>query len=92
MPTTVDLTDKPLTLSPEFVYQVVEGSDPVYAAAFQGPHEMNEEQTLKPGDVLDSVNALTVFSLGEARLNQFSQGETVPKEEKKAEGKKTKSA
>lgn len=86
MPTIIDLTDKPLNLSPAFAYEVVGGSDAVYVAAFQGAHKMTDEQKLGPGDILNSENAVTAFTLGEARLNQYSAEEKLPfkgKEKKK---------
>ena len=77
MPTQIDLMDKPITLSNEFRYQHA-GGDEVVVAADQGAHPITEQQTLKEGDTVDSLNALTAFTLGEARLLQFSPDESFP--------------
>lgn len=78
MPASIVLSDKPLSLSPEFTYEVGPGSDAVYVAAFQGAHPLTDEQTLKPGDKLDSRDTLTAFTLGDAVLLQYGHEETDP--------------
>jgi hypothetical protein len=86
MPTPIDLTDKPLTLSPEFSYEVVDNSDAVYVAEFQGSQKLTNEKKLKSGDVVDSENAVTAFTLGEAVLLQYSHEEDVPEPPKSSRG------
>lgn len=88
MPAPIVLSDKPLNLSPEFTYEVGPGSDAVYVAAFQGAHPMTDEQKLGPGDKLDSKEALTAFTLGDATLLQYGHEETVPQEEEQPKAKK----
>ncbi len=78
MPAPIVLSDRPVNLSPEFTYEVGPDSDPVYVAAVQGAYEKTDEQTLKPGDKLDSDNTLTAFTLGDATLLQFGHEETNP--------------
>jgi len=81
MPAPIQLSDRPLELSPEFTYEVGPGSDAVYVAAFQGAHPLTDEQKLEPGDKLDSQNTLTAFTLGDAVLLQYGHEETAPKDE-----------
>jgi hypothetical protein len=76
-----------VTLSPEFAYEVKTGT--VYVGAFQGAYPATDEGKLGPGDVIDSVNAVTAFTFDEAVLNQYSQDEEVPKKpEPKSKSKK----
>lgn len=81
MPGTIEVNDKMLQLSPEFVY-VHDRGDTVYAVDDQRSYKHTDERQVKQGDVIDSLNTVSVVSTGTARLLQFSHNEELPKSKK----------